>query len=129
MVRAVTTTLFAASMCVTGCGVTGEWESESLAPEIARDEFRLFGSVASGMNFTSAVITIQDGGRFSAEVHYGPLVEQVTGTWEKSGEKITFVDSLGRSETYRYDLSDDQKELKIVKPIEGSDVVVTLARK
>ena len=57
------------------------------------------------------------------------LVHHSTGTWEKEGEKITFVDHSGVSATYEMDLSGDQKELKLLRPIEGTDVALDMKRK
>jgi hypothetical protein len=116
-------------VAMAGCGMTGSWSSASIEPEIARDEFAMFGVKPAGAEFTRADITIRDDGSYMADVHYGDIVHHSTGTWEKEGEKITFVDSEGISRTYDADLSGDHKELALARPIEGTDVKLVLKRK
>ena len=120
--------LMSAALMCSGCGLTGQWASTSLEPEIARDEFRLFDSMRDGREFTKATVDLHDDGTYSAEVYYGEKIEQSTGTWESAGRKLTFVDSRGRSQTYEYTLSGDHKKLTIVREIEGTDVVLELKR-
>lgn len=121
---ALTATLF----FMAGCGVTGSWESQSLSPEIARDEFVVVGAKPFGERFTRADITIEQGGTYTADIFYGHKVHHSTGTWEREGEKITFVDHGGATATYEMKLSSDHKELELVRPIEGTDVVLSMKR-
>jgi len=112
-----------------GCGMTGTWTSKSLEPEIARNEFSLFGQKPHLAEFTRAEITIRDDGSYTADAYYGDLAVHSTGTWEKHGDQITFVDTKGISKTYDAELSGDHKELVLVRSIEGTKVRLVLTRK
>lgn len=112
-----------------GCGVTGQWESTQLSPEIARDEYRLVDPwMAPGHEFTRAQITIRDDGSYDADIYYGDIVHTSTGKWEEEDGTLTFVDDQGRSATYKRELSGDHKKLTLIRPIKGTDVKLTLAR-
>ena len=121
--------LAASTLIVSGCGVTGKWESTQLSPEIARDEYRLVEPwLAPGHEFTRAHITIRHDGSYDADVHYGDIVRTSTGKWEEEDGTLTFVDDQGCSATYKRELSGDHKKLTLIRPIKGTDVKLTLAR-
>jgi hypothetical protein len=95
---------------------------------MARDEFRLITPSGAPGEFTKTHLVIHKDNTYSAETFYGDFVEQSTGTWERSGSKLTLVDSRGRSQTYYYDVSSDGKELRMSRPIRGTEVVLVLGR-
>jgi hypothetical protein len=118
-----------AGMLLSGCGITGQWSSRSLDPEIARDRFDFLAQPMTGTEFTRAHVSLHDDGRYSAEVYFGQWVQQSTGTWEKAGDRITFVDSKGFSQTYTYALSGDHRRLAVKRDIDGTEVTLTLERR
>lgn len=114
---------------ILGCGMTGSWSSASLSPEVARNEFAMFGQKPPHAEFTQADVTLRDDGTYTADVHYGNVTVHSDGTWEQQDGQITFVDDKGVSKTYQANLSGDHKELVLVRSIEGTDVKLKLKRK
>jgi hypothetical protein len=77
-------------------------------------------------DFTNAEITLRDDRSYRAEIYYGDDVVVRKGKWEKTDKKITFVDSVGKAYTYKYDLDGD--ELRLMDMIQGTETVLTLKR-
>jgi hypothetical protein len=115
-------------LLVAGCGLSGRWQYDSLEPEIARREMRLFGPYAPGETLTDAVIVIHDDQTYSAEVRYGDEVQLSSGRWERSGERITFVPETGGAHTYDCRLAEWDNELELQQRVAGTDVVITFER-
>lgn len=107
--------------------MTGKWKSYALDPEIARDEYRPLGALAR-REFTAAEFTLREDHSYHAEVSYGPDVNKSHGTWERRGEKLTFVDADGAAFTFDYPLEDSDATLKLTRRMEGTAVVLTLRR-
>ncbi len=119
------------SLClfVAGCAtVAGNWESESLYPEMARDQFQLFRSDGGGGEFIRAKITLSQDKTYLAEVYYTAGNDLCRGTWAYGEGRLTMSDEKYGTHSYTAKLSGDGKSLKLIQPIKGSDVVLTLAR-
>lgn len=123
------TGVICAGMLLSGCGLPGQWNSRSLDPEIARGHFNFLAEPMPGPEFTRAIVHLHNDGTYSAEVYFGERVQQGSGSWEASGDRITFVDSKGFSQTYRYALSPNHKRLTVRREIEGTDVTLMLERR
>ena len=119
------------SLClfVAGCAtLAGKWESESLYPEMARDQFQLFKSDGGSGEFIRAKVTLNQDNTYLAEVYYTSSNDLCRGTWEYGDGRLTMSDEKYGTHSYTAKLSGDGKFLKLTQPIKGSDVVLTLAR-
>ena len=120
------------SLClfVAGCAtVVGKWESESLYPEMARDQFQLFKSDGDSGDFIRAKVTFKQDKTYLAEVYYTTGNELYRGNWEyDEGRRLTMNDEKYGTHSYSAKLSGDGKSLKLTRRIKGSNVVLTLAR-
>ena len=119
------------SLClfVAGCAtISGKWESESLYPEMARDQFQLFNSDGDRGEFMRAKVTLDRDKTYLAEVYYTAGNDLSRGTWEFGEGRLTLSDDKYGSHSYAAKLSGDGRSLTLTQPIKGSDVVLTLAR-
>ena len=119
------------SLClfVAGCAtVAGKWESQSLYPEMARDQFQLFKSDGGSGEFIRAKVTLNQDKTYLAEVYYTAGNDLCRGTWEYGEGRLTMSDEKYGTHSYTAKLSGDGKSLKLIQSIKGSDVVLTLAR-
>lgn len=116
-----------AGMALAGCSdLSGRWASKALEPQMARKEYEFLGKGMPDTEFTRAVVYLHDDGTYSAEVYYGENLRQSTGKWEKNADKLTLVDSRGDAYSYRIQITDGGKELKLVSVIRGTDVVLVM---
>ncbi len=114
---------------VAGCAtVVGKWESESLYPEMARDQFQVFKSDGDRGDFIRAKVTFKQDKTYLAEVYYTAGNDLCRGTWEYDAGRLTMSDEEHGRYSYTASLSGDGKSLKLTRRIKGSNVVLTLAR-
>jgi hypothetical protein len=111
-----------------GCGLPGRWETESFKPELAREDFVFLGTDAGGLGFKRTNITFYEDGRYDAEIYYGTELYRSSGDWERYNSKLTFVDMSGKPYTYDIELKDFDNKLRLITPIKGTDVILTMKR-
>ena len=71
------------AVMVPGCAtLVGNWESTSLSPEMARDQFQLFKSDGGSGEFLRAKVTLNQDKTYLAEVYYTAGNDLCRGTWE-----------------------------------------------
>jgi len=109
-----------------GCGLPGRWETETFKPELARESFAFLGTDPQGLGFKRTNITFYEDGRYDAEIYYGTELHRSSGDWERYDSKLTFVDADGKPYTYDIELKDNK--LRLVTPIKGTDVILTMRR-
>ncbi len=118
------------AVIVPGCAtLVGNWESTSLSPEMARDQFRLIRSDNAAGEFIRARVTFDKDDRYVAEVYHQGGNTLTRGTWEYSNDRLTLNDDEFGEHTYVADLAGDGKTLRIVQEIKGTDVVLTMTRR
>jgi hypothetical protein len=124
MIKLATVALFAAFLA--GCSITGEWKYQEFKPEVARQEFNFLGTGNLVKDFTGADITLRKDKTYTARVYYGDEAVITHGTWEKTDDKITFVDTGGHAYSYRYDR--EGNDLSLSEMVQGTEVTLTLER-
>ncbi|HUU97384.1 MAG TPA: hypothetical protein VM487_16740 [Phycisphaerae bacterium] len=114
---------------LSGCvSLAGRWTGNELQPEMARDQFKLLRPTDQSGRLVSADLRLQQDGSYTAELNYDGKVEQSLGTWKCDLKGyLTFVDKHGRSYGYAVRRPDD-KTIKLVKGIKGTDATLTLVK-
>jgi hypothetical protein len=112
---------------VIGC-MTGTWTYDSMEPEMARDDYRMFGPTFPGQEFTNVTLRLHDDGTYHGTAYYGEDVQNSTGTWKYRDGKLTLVDRSGGAYTWDADLKKSGQELELERTMEGTDVILTLKR-
>ena len=116
----------AASGCAT---LQGDWESTSVAPEMARDQFRLIRADNATGEFIQAKVSFNKDGRYVAEVFHAGGNSLTRGNWDYSNGRLTLDDNRFGEHSYEADLAGNGKTLQIVQPIKGTDVALTMTRR
>jgi hypothetical protein len=112
-----------------GCAsFVGRWTGGSLAPEMARDQFKFLRPADQPGKFVSADVRLQQDGSYTAEVNYDGKIEQRVGTWKYDDKGFLVLnDKEGNSYAYALHKVDDQT-IQLVKGIKGTDVTLTLKK-
>ena len=119
-----------AVLAVSGCAtLVGNWESTSVSPEMARDQFRLIRSTNATGEFIQAKVTFNKDGRYVAEVFHAGGNSLTRGAWKYLDGQLTLNDNEFGEHSYVADLVGNGKTLQIVQPIKGTDVVLTMTRR
>ncbi len=119
-----------AVLAVSGCAtLVGDWESTSVSPEMARDQFQLIRSNNATEEFIQAKVTFNEDGKYVAEVFHAGGNSLTRGDWEYLDGRLTLNDSKFGEHSYVADLAGNGKTLQIVQPIKGTDVVLTMTRR
>ena len=114
---------------LSGCAtLVGNWESTSLDPEMARDQFRLIRSDNATGDFLQAKVTFDKDGRYVAETYYQGGNSLSRGTWEYANGRLTLNDDELGAHSYAADFGPGGT-FEIVQPIKGTDVVLTMTRR
>ncbi|MBK9120680.1 MAG: hypothetical protein IPM18_13940 [Phycisphaerales bacterium] len=119
-----------ALVCISGCAtLAGHWTGEALAPEMARDQFKLLRPAEQSGRLVRAELRLQDDGSYTADLNYDGRVEQSRGTWsmDSKGGYLTFVDTQGRSYGYAVRRPNDVT-LEVIKGVKGTDATLTLKK-
>ncbi len=118
--------VLAASGCAT---LVGNWESTSVSPEMARDQFQLIRSTNATGEFIQAKVSFNKDGRYLAEVFHAGGNSLTRGNWDYSNGRLTLEDNKFGEHSFEADLAGNGKTLQIVQPIKGTDVVLTMTRR
>ena len=117
-------------LALSGCAtLVGNWESTSVSPEMARDQFQLIRSTNATGEFMQAKVTFNKDGRYVAEVFHEGGNSLTRGDWEYLNGRLTLNDNEFGEHSYAADLAGNGKTLQIVQPIKGTDVVLTMTRR
>lgn len=114
---------------VSGCAtMVGTWESTSLYPEMARDQFRLIRSDNATGDFLQAKVSFDKDGKYVAETYHRGGNSLSRGTWEYVNGRLTLNDDELGAHSYAADFGPGGT-FRIVQPIKGTDVVLTMTRR
>ena len=117
-------------LALSGCAtLAGHWESTSISPEMARDQFQLIRSTNATGEFIQAKVTLNKDGRYVAEVSHAGGNSLTRGAWEYSIGRLMLNDDKFGEHSYAADLAGNGKTLQIVQTIKGTDVVLTMTRR
>ena len=119
-----------AVLAVSGCAtLVGHWESTSVVPEMARDQFQLIRSNNATGEFMQAKMAFTEDGRYVAEAFHAGGNSLNRGSWKYLDGQLTLSDNEFGEHVYAVDLAGNGKTLQIVQPIKGTDVVLTMTRR
>ncbi len=123
--------LLAAGVLAGGCSrsIAGTWESQSIEPAMARDQFKFLRPTGFAGEFVKASIELQKDEDYTADVYYAGSMDTSTGTWTFEDDRLRLVDNTYGAYAYSVELTDLGRTLILTQPIKGTDVKVWLKRK